>query len=169
MAYFNPCCQTKLKMDAGAQGIAATMKQYDPQAKRWRPVTYRSRALTDTEMRYSQLEKEAKAVDWGVFANQIYLYGLWDTFDISTDHNLLVPLFATHKTMAPLRIELEFICKVSTTDSIMLPARRQELRQMKRVTTPDTGPSVAQENLALTKQNGQPVMQRKYLRRTSGQ
>ena len=131
--------------------MAATMKQYDPQAKRWRPVTYRSRALTDTETRYSQLEKEAKAVDWGVFANQIYLYGLWDTFDISTDHNPLVPLFATHKTTAP-RIDLKFICKVSTTDSIMLPARTQELRQMimKRVTTPDTGSSVAQENLAVS-------------------
>ena len=105
MAYFDPQRQTKLKTDAGPQSIAATMKQYHPQAKRWRPVTYWSRALTDTETRYSQLEKEAKAVEWGVFANQIYLYGLRDTFDIDTDHKPVVPLFASHKITAPLRIE----------------------------------------------------------------
>ena len=39
------------------------MKQYDLHARRWRPVTYRSRALTDTETRYSQLEKEVKAFE----------------------------------------------------------------------------------------------------------
>jgi len=33
MAYFDPQRQTKLKMDAGPQGIAAPMKQFDPQAK----------------------------------------------------------------------------------------------------------------------------------------
>ena len=67
MAYFDPRRKTRLKTDAGPGGMAATMKQYDP---------YRSRAFTDTERRYSQLEKEAKAVEWAIFANQIYLYGI---------------------------------------------------------------------------------------------
>jgi len=78
MAYFDPRRKTRLTTDAGPGGMATTMKQYDPEAKRWRPVTYRSRAFTDTESRYSQLEKEAKAVEWGIFANQIYLNG-WET------------------------------------------------------------------------------------------
>ena len=56
MAYFDPGRKTRLKTDAGPGTMAATMKQYDPEAKRWRPVTYRSRAFTDTESRYSQLE-----------------------------------------------------------------------------------------------------------------
>ena len=73
MAYFDPQRKARLKTDAGPGGMAATMKQYDPLAKRWRPATYRSRAFTDTESRYSQLEK---AGEWGIFANQIYLYGL---------------------------------------------------------------------------------------------
>ena len=81
------------------------MKQYDPEAKRWRPVTYRSRAFTDTESRYSQLEKEAKAVEWGIFANQIYLYGMGNTFEVDTDHKPLVPLLSGYRTTAPLRIE----------------------------------------------------------------
>jgi len=40
-----------------------------------------------------------------VFANQIYLYGLRETFELDTDHKSLVPLFASHKATAPLRIE----------------------------------------------------------------
>ena len=67
--------------------------------------TYRSRALTDIETRYSQLETEAKAVEWGMLANHIYLYGLRYTFEVDTDHKPLLPLFASHKATAPLRIE----------------------------------------------------------------
>jgi len=61
--------------------------------------------VTKTETSYSQLEKEAKEVDWGVLAYQIYLYGLRGTFDIDPDHKPLMPLFATHKTTPQLRIE----------------------------------------------------------------
>ena len=88
--------------DAGPYGLAVTLKQYDLHARWWRPVTYRSRALKDTETRYSQLEK---ALEWGVHANQIYLYGLRDTFEVDTDHKPLLPLFASHKVTVPLRIE----------------------------------------------------------------
>ena len=105
MAYLDPRRKTRLKTDAGPGGMAATIRQYDPEAKRWRLVTYRSRAFTDTESRYSQLEKEAKAVEWGIFANQIYLYGLRDTFEVDTDHKPLVPLLSGYRTTAPLRLE----------------------------------------------------------------
>ena len=89
-AYFDPQRKTRLKTDAMPGGMAATMKQCDPRAKRWRPVKYRSRAFTDTESRYSQLEKETKAVEWGFFINHIYLYGLGDAFEVDTDHKPLV-------------------------------------------------------------------------------
>ena len=61
--------------------------------------------MTDTETRYSKLEKEAKAVEWGMLANQIYLYELRDTFEVDTDHKPLLPLFARHKVTRALRIE----------------------------------------------------------------
>ena len=105
MAYFDPQGKTRLKTDAGPGGMAATLKQYDPLAKRWRPVTYRSRAFTDTEGKYSQLEKEAKAIEWGIFTNQIYLFGLRDAFEVDTDHKPLVPLLAGYRTTATLRVE----------------------------------------------------------------
>ena len=105
MAYFDPKRKTQLKTDAGPNGIAVTLKQYDTQVRRWRPITYRSRALTEVEQRYSQLEKEAKAVEWGILANQIYLYGLRDAFRVDTDHKPLVPLLTSHRATAPLRVE----------------------------------------------------------------
>lgn len=40
-----------------------------------------------------------------MLANQIYLCGLRDTFDVDTDHKPLLPLFASHKVTAPFRIE----------------------------------------------------------------
>jgi len=81
VTYFDSRRKTRLKTDAGQDGMVVSMKQYDPKAKQWRSVTNRSRAFTDTESRYSQLEKEAKAVEWDIFANQIYLYGsMADTF-----------------------------------------------------------------------------------------
>ena len=76
--------------------MAATMTKYEPEAKRERPVTYRSRAFTDSESRYSQPEKEAKAVEWGIFAN---------TFEVDTDHKPLAQLLSGYRTTAPLHIE----------------------------------------------------------------
>jgi len=40
MAYFGPRRKTRLKTDAGPGGMTATMKLYDPEARRWRPVTF---------------------------------------------------------------------------------------------------------------------------------
>ena len=52
-----------------------------------------------------QLEKEAKTVEWGIFANQIYLHDMGSTFQVDTDHKPLVPLLSGYRTTAPLHIE----------------------------------------------------------------
>ena len=57
--------------------------------------------MTDTETAVSG----RKAVEWGVLTNQIYFYGLRDTFEVDTDHKPLLPLIASHKVTASLRIE----------------------------------------------------------------
>ena len=44
-------------------------------------------------------------MDWDIFANQIYLYGMGNTFEVNTDHKPLVPLLSGYRTTAPLRIE----------------------------------------------------------------
>lgn len=52
------------------------------------PICYASRTLSDHEIRYSTIEKEALAVVWSVKRFRIYLYGR--KFQIQTDHKPLV-------------------------------------------------------------------------------
>jgi len=44
-------------------------------------------------------------VEWGIFANQIYLYGMGDTFEVDTNHKPLVSLLSGYRTTAPLCLE----------------------------------------------------------------
>ena len=55
----------------------------------WLPVVYASRAMTDTEHRYAQVEKEALAITW---ACEKFSYILGKKFQIETDHKPLLPL-----------------------------------------------------------------------------
>ena len=53
---------TKISADASAYGLGAVLlQQYD---KEWRPVAFASHALTETETRCVQIEKEALALTW---------------------------------------------------------------------------------------------------------
>ena len=56
----------------------------------WKPVAYASCSLSNTERRYSQIEKEALAIAWACekFAN----YVLGKAIHLETDHKPLVPL-----------------------------------------------------------------------------
>ena len=44
-------------------------------------------------------------MEWGIFANQTYLYGMGNTFKVDADHKPLVPLLSGYRTTAPLHIE----------------------------------------------------------------
>ena len=68
-------------------------------------MAYISRALTTTEQRYAQIEKEALAITWACERFQDYLIGIH--FNIETDHKPLVPLLSTKSLdEMPLRIQL---------------------------------------------------------------
>ena len=48
--------------DASSFGIGAVIRQ--KRGECLRPVAYASRPMSDTEMRYAQIEKEALAITW---------------------------------------------------------------------------------------------------------
>ena len=74
-------------------------------------------------------------MDWDIFANQIYLYGMGNTFEVNTDHKPLVPLLSGYRTTAPLRIERIPVRLQGFTYSLnYVPRRKGDLRTMKQST-----------------------------------
>ena len=102
MAYFNPRPQTEVVIDASPVDLGAVLLQKVKEAS-WYPIAYASRALTETESRYAQKEREALAVRWACRHFHLYLCG--HRFRVVTDHKPLVPLFTGTARNEPPRIE----------------------------------------------------------------
>ena len=64
LASYDSNAETKVSADAYGLGTVLLQKNHNQQ---WTPVAYASRSLTDTQTRYTQIEKEALAATW--FAN----------------------------------------------------------------------------------------------------
>ena len=62
-------------MDASPVGISAILTQKGTDADTSKVVAYASRALTSVEQRYSQTEKEALGIVWGIEHFHFYIYG----------------------------------------------------------------------------------------------
>ena len=101
LALYDPEAPTKVFADASSHGLGAVLLQLINGS--WRPVSFASRSMSETERRYAQIEKEALATTWACekFAN--FLIG--KTFSIETDHKPLVPLLgAKHLDTLPPRV-----------------------------------------------------------------
>ena len=90
LALYNPTAETKISADASSHSLGAVLLQLNEFL--WQPVAYASRALTDTERRYAQIEKEALTVTWGCEGFSSYIIG--KHVQIETDHKPLVPLLS---------------------------------------------------------------------------
>lgn len=96
MTYFDPTSEVKILVDASPIGLGAIMSQ------KQKSIAYASRALTDTESRYSQTEREALAIVWACEHFDIYIRGA-NNVNIITDHKPLETIW--QKPNLPLRIE----------------------------------------------------------------
>lgn len=93
MAYIDPTKSTEIYVDASPVGLGAILMQKTTPDATSQTVAYASRALTATEQRYSQLEREALAVIWACQHFHLYVYG--SSFTIITDHKPLEKAFLT--------------------------------------------------------------------------
>ena len=104
LAYFQPSLETELLVDASPTGIGAILTQKDLSTNAIpRVICYSSRALSEAEKRYSQIEREALAIMWGCEKYHLYLYG--KPFSVVTDHKPLVKIFNDPAHKPPPRIE----------------------------------------------------------------
>ena len=92
LAHYSAERDTVVSADASSYGLGAVLLQKQPDHQ-WRPVAFHSRALTDVEGRYAQIEKEALAVTWSCERFSDYLVG--KTFKIQADHKPLIPLLGS--------------------------------------------------------------------------
>ena len=101
MAYYNPSAETVVIVDGSPVGVGAILTQKQDDAS-FRPVAYGSKALTPTQSKYSQTEREALAVLFACQKYHYYLHGMH--FDIITDHKPLLGIYSPTANPPP-RIE----------------------------------------------------------------
>ena len=104
----------------------------------YQPVHFVSRTLTDTERRYSQIERETLAVGFATSRLQMYLLG-GKHFQLATDLKPLLPLFNNPQAKLPPRIE-RLIMKMKNLDFTMIhiPGKENVTDYMSRHPFPET-------------------------------
>ena len=99
-------------VDGTPEGLGGALLQKTSDG--FQSVHYVSRTLTDTEKRYSQIEREALAAEFTTSRLQMYLLGA-QKFKLATDHKPLLPLLNNPKANIPPRIE-RIIIKMQNLD-----------------------------------------------------
>ena len=94
LIHFNPDLEVTLSCEASGVGLGAVLAHKLPDGTE-RPIAYASRSLNKAEQNYSNIEREALAVTFGVKKFRDYLYGRH--FWLYTDHKPLMTLFNEHK------------------------------------------------------------------------
>ena len=98
LKYFNSKKQLVIQCDASAKGLGAVMLQDGC------PVAYGSRTLTDTETRYSIMEKEMLAIVFALEKWHQYTYGR--PVIVQSDHKPLETITKKALDQAPKRLQL---------------------------------------------------------------
>ncbi|XP_061170331.1 uncharacterized protein K02A2.6-like [Saccostrea echinata] len=97
LSYYDPNKELTLQCDSSETGLGAALLQLG------KPIAFASRALTDTETRYSQIEKELLAVVFGLEKFHQYTYGRNVT--VQSDHKPLEIIMKKPLHTAPKRLQ----------------------------------------------------------------
>ncbi|UYV73303.1 K02A2.6-like [Cordylochernes scorpioides] len=103
LALFDPSRTTIVSADASSFGIGGVLRQEQPDGS-LKPIAYVSRTLSETEKRYSQIEKEGLAIVWTCDRLKDYVTGI--DIHIETYHKPLIAIF-TSKSLEDMTPRLQ--------------------------------------------------------------
>ena len=98
LRYYNLQEEVTLQCDASQSGLGAALMQNG------QPVAYASRALTPTETRYAQIEKELLAIVFACDRFEAYVYGRREV-NVESDHQPLEMIVKKPLSSAPKRLQ----------------------------------------------------------------
>ncbi|XP_054287784.1 uncharacterized protein K02A2.6-like [Macrosteles quadrilineatus] len=96
LIHYNPSLPLILSPDASPTGLGAVISHHLKDGTE-KPIAFASRSLSKSENQYSQIDKEATAIYWGVKKFFPYCYGR--KFILVTDHKPLVSIFHPSKSL----------------------------------------------------------------------
>ena len=156
LEHYDPSKQLVLTCDASSKGISAVLAHIDDRGVE-RPISFASRRLSPSEVKYSQIEREGLAVILGVTRHHQYLCGLTKAFVLVTDHKPLIKLFGEHESlpeMASARIR-RWALKLSNYNYRIRFKGTQEIANadcLSRLPCPDESVPRREELVLLTEQ-----------------
>ena len=90
-----------LATDASQRGIGAVLMQ--KQNDEEKPIAHASKTLSSTQQRYSQIEREALSIIYGVKKFYQYLYSR--KFTLITDYKPLISIFSPNKNLPTMTVQ----------------------------------------------------------------
>ncbi|XP_054746789.1 uncharacterized protein K02A2.6-like [Anastrepha obliqua] len=94
LTHYNPNLPLKVATDASNRGIGAFICHVFPDGSE-KVIQHASKALTDAEQKYSQIEKEALALVFALKKFHRFIFGR--KFTLCTDHKPLIAIFGKNK------------------------------------------------------------------------
>ena len=117
LSYYDPSRQLEIQCDASQKGLGAALLQDN------KPVAYTSRALTETEKRYAQIEKEMLAIVFALEKFNQYTFGRHTK--IQSDHKPLETILKKPLASAPRRLQGMMMRLQKYDIEVIVPPRKR--------------------------------------------